>query len=171
MSVPPSSRVLILGATSAIAAEAAQIHALRGDRLHLVGRNPDKLAEVARRCNRAEVSVTSADFAQLEANEGLIAAAIGALGGVDTALIAHGDLGDQLASERSFADAEATLRTNFTSVVSLLIPLSNHMEAARRGRLGVITSVAGDRGPPRNNTYCAAKGALNNKNQGLRNPL
>lgn len=165
------SRVLILGATSAIAAEVAQIHALRGDRLHLVGRNPDKLAAVAQRCRQADVSVASADFGQLEANEALVTAAIAALGGVDTALIAHGDLGDQLASERSFADAEAIFRTNFTSVVSLLIPLANHLEAARRGRLGVITSVAGDRGRPRNYTYGAAKGALNVYLQGLRTRL
>ncbi len=91
--------------------------------------------------------------------------------GIDTVLIAHGDLGDQLASERSFAEAESILRTNFTSVVSLLIPLANQMEAARRGRLGVITSVAGDRGRPRNYTYGAAKGALNVFLQGLRSRL
>jgi short-subunit dehydrogenase len=35
--------VLILGATSAIAADAAKLFAERGDRLHLVGRNGDKL--------------------------------------------------------------------------------------------------------------------------------
>jgi short-subunit dehydrogenase len=60
------------------------------------------------------------------------------------------------------------LRVNFTSVVSLLIPLVNHMEAAGAGRLGVITSVAGDRGMPRNYTYGAAKGALNVYLQGVR---
>jgi len=59
-------------------------------------------------------------------------------------LIAHGDLGDQLASERTFAEAEAILRVNFVSVVSLLIPIANHMEVERRGRIGVITSVAGN---------------------------
>jgi len=86
-------------------------------------------------------------------------------------LIAHGDLGDQLASERSFTDAEKTLRVNFTSVVSLLIPIANHLEQAKSGRLGVITSVAGDRGRPRNYTYGAAKGALNIYLQGLRTRL
>jgi decaprenylphospho-beta-D-erythro-pentofuranosid-2-ulose 2-reductase len=165
------ARVLILGATSAIAAEVAQIHAQRGDRLHLVGRNPDKLAAVALRCKEAHVSTATADFNQLSANEALITAAVTALGGVDTALIAHGDLGDQLASERSFDDAQAILSTNFTSVVSLLIPLANHLEAAHEGRLGVITSVAGDRGRPRNYTYGAAKGALNVYLQGLRTRL
>ena len=165
-------RVLILGATSAIAGEVAQIHARRGDRLHLVGRNADKLAEVARRCAAASgVTTRQADFAELHANEKIVEDAVAALGGIDTALIAHGELGDQLASERTFAAAEESLRTNLLSVVSLLIPLANHMEAARAGRLGVITSVAGDRGRPRNYTYGTAKGALNIYLQGLRTRL
>lgn len=164
-------RVLVLGATSAIAAEVAQIHAGRGDRLHLVGRNRDKLAALARRLAGARVTTTAADFCELAANDALVEASVASLGGLDRVLIAHGDLGDQLASERSFADAEATLRTNFTSVVSLLIPLANQLEAARAGRIGVITSVAGDRGRPRNYTYGAAKGALAIYLQGLRTRL
>ena len=164
-------RVLIFGATSSIATEVAQIHARRGDRLHLVGRNGEKLNAVAQRCAPAQVTTQIADFSHLDANEGVVAEAIATLGGLDTVLIAHGDLGDQLASERSFADAEAIVRTNFTSVVSLLIPLSNALEGKRAGRIGVITSVAGDRGRPRNYTYGAAKGALSVYLQGLRTRL
>ncbi|HKQ70135.1 MAG TPA: SDR family NAD(P)-dependent oxidoreductase [Polyangiaceae bacterium] len=164
-------RVVIFGATSAIAAEVARIHAARGDRLHLVGRNADKLREVVERCAGAHVTSHIADFAVLDANERVAAECWAAMGGVDRVLIAHGDLGDQLACERTWANAETTFRTNFSSVVSLLIPLANHMEAARSGRLGVITSVAGDRGRPRNYTYGAAKGALNIYLQGLRTRL
>jgi len=165
-------RVLLLGATSAIAAEVAVLHAARGDRLHLVGRNPQKLAAVAARCAPAHVTTRAADFGDLDHNGAVIRESIDALGGgVDVALIAHGDLGDQLASERSFDEAERILRMNFTSVVSLLIQLANHLEAARAGSLGVITSVAGDRGRPRNYTYGSAKGALNVFLQGLRTRL
>ena len=45
------------------------------------------------------------------------------------------------------------------------------MEASRGGRIGVITSVAGERGRPRNYTYGTAKGALNVYLQGLRSRL
>jgi decaprenylphospho-beta-D-erythro-pentofuranosid-2-ulose 2-reductase len=162
---------LILGATSTIAAEVCALHARRGDRLHLVGRDPGKLADVARRCAPAEVTTEQADLAALASDEGVIARAVAALGHVDRALIAHGDLGDQLASEGSFDEADAILRTNFTSAVALLIPLANHLEARRGGRVGVITSVAGDRGRPRNFTYGAAKGGLNVYLQGLRSRL
>jgi decaprenylphospho-beta-D-erythro-pentofuranosid-2-ulose 2-reductase len=164
-------RVLIFGATSAVAAEVAVLYAQRGARLHLVGRNPEKLAAVAARCAPAPVTTQQADFDDLDANERLVATAIEQLGPVDVALIAHGDLGDQLATEQSFKDAERTLRTNFLSVVSLLVPLANHLEFLRAGRLAVITSVAGERGRPRNYTYGTAKGALNIYLQGIRSRL
>jgi short-subunit dehydrogenase len=164
-------RVLILGATSAIAARVADIHAGRGDRLHLVGRQADKLEKVAAQLTGTTVTTATADFGELDGNLAVVRSSIEALGGLDAVLIAHGDLGDQLASERDFAAAESILRTNFVSVVSLLIPLANHLEATKAGSLGVITSVAGDRGRPRNYTYGAAKGALNVYLQGLRTRL
>jgi short-subunit dehydrogenase len=167
-------RVLVLGATSAIAAEVARLHHARGDRLHLVGRNPQKLADVVKSIDEkggAAITSAVADFGDLNGNEGRVHEAMAALGGLDTVLLAHGELGDQLLSEASFAEAERIFVTNFTSVVSLLIPLANHFEKQRGGRLGVITSVAGDRGRPRNYTYGAAKGALNVYLQGVRTRL
>lgn len=168
-------RVLIFGATSAIASEVAVLYAARGARLHLVGRNGDKLAALERRCRAVPgvdaVTVKQADLDVLDANEGLVDEGANILGGIDVALVAHGDLGDQLASERSFEHAEATLRTNLSSPISLLIPLANRMEAARHGRIGVLASVAGERGRPRNYTYGAAKGALTIYLQGVRSRL
>ena len=166
-----SQRVIVFGATSAIAAEAAALWAARGDRLCLVGRNPDKLDALATRLASARPIVRRTDFDDLAGNAAVVSEAIAALGGCDVALIAHGLLGDQEATERDFAAADRIIHTNFSSVVSLLVPLANHMEAARAGRLGVITSVAGERGRPRNYTYGASKGALTLYLQGLRSRL
>lgn len=164
-------QVLIFGATSAIAAEVAELHAARGDGLHLVARNAEKLAQLAERCRNAAPTTQQADFSDVDTNAEVVRSALSARPHFDRVLIAHGDLGDQLATERSFVDAEQTLRVNFLSVVSLLIPLANHFEAQRSGEIGVITSVAGDRGRPRNYTYGTAKGALNIYLQGLRSRL
>src|ERR1700722_2870888 len=103
------SRVVVFGATSAIAAEAPVLYARRGSRLHLVARNAEKLEAVAVRCRRegagkSVLSTQSADFSVLYDNDDVVAAAVRATGGVDVALVAHGDLGDQLASERAFED-------------------------------------------------------------------
>lgn len=164
-------RVLILGATSTIAAEVARVHAERGDRLHLVGRNGDKLADVAVRCRATNVTTSLADFQLVDDAPQVVHDAVAALGGLGRVLIAHGDLGDQALSERSFAEAQRILDVNLVSVIALLLPLAQHCERERHGRIGVITSVAGDRGRPRNYTYGAAKAALNTYLQGLRTQL
>ena len=166
-----TKRVLILGATSAIATEVARAYAAQGARLHLVGRNPKKLGALVASLG-AGVSHEVADFADLAAAESVIDRASEQLGeAIDVALIAHGELGDQLESERHFEAAHDVLRTNFISVVALLVPLANRLERQRAGTIGVITSVAGDRGRPRNYTYGAAKGGLNVYLQGLRSRL
>jgi decaprenylphospho-beta-D-erythro-pentofuranosid-2-ulose 2-reductase len=165
-------RVLIIGATSAIAAEVARSYAKRGARLHLLARSEAKLAALTSSLDQS-ASVTSrvADFAELTSVEELVRGALQELGGLDTVLVAHGDLGDQLKSEASFQEAESIFRTNLLSVVAFLVPLANALEAQGSGCIGVITSVAGDRGRPRNYTYGAAKGALNVYLQGLRSRL
>ena len=165
-------RVVIFGATSAIAAEVARLYAGRGARLFLVGRNHDKLARVREALGGAVVAGTrAADLDDTSAAAGLVGEAIAALGGLDVALIAQGLLGDQRATERDYDEAERVIRTNFLSVVALLIPLGNYFEGEGRGAIGVLSSVAGERGRPRNFTYGAAKGGLNVYLQGLRTRL
>jgi short-subunit dehydrogenase len=165
-------RVLIFGATSAIAAEVARVYAGRGARLFLVGRNPDKLVRLRADLGPAVAGARAADLDDTDAADGLVSEAITALGGgVDVAVIAQGLLGDQLATERRYQEAEAVIRTNFLSVVALLIPLANYLATQGRGAIGVLSSVAGERGRPRNFTYGAAKGALNVYLQGLRTRL
>lgn len=175
------ANVVVFGATSAIAAEMAVLYAQRGDRLFLVGRDDGKLAALRQRVGAPVVGARAVDLTDLASHPRLVEEAAAALGGIDVCVVAHGWLGDQLESERTFEHAEAVLTTNFTSVVSLVIPLANHLEAralgghagqAREpGRLVVLSSVAGDRGRPRNYTYGAAKGALNVYLQGVRSRL
>lgn len=168
---PMAQRVLIVGATSAIAADVARTYASRGARLHLVARSGPKLEAVVASLGGASVTTALADFKDLGRIEQLVAQASNELGGFDVVLIAHGDLGDQAASEAGFDEAEAIFRTNLLSVVAFLVPLANLLESQGSGCIGVITSVAGDRGRPRNYTYGAAKGALNVYLQGLRSRL
>ena len=163
--------VLIVGATSAIAQKVAHQYASRGDRLFLLGRDQGKLDEVARKLGDHVVGTLSADFNDTDGNTARVERAISALGSVDVAVIAHGWLGDQIVSEQSFAHADAVVRTNFTSVLSFVIPIVNLFERSGRGTLVVLSSVAGDRGRPRNYTYGAAKGALTLYLQGVRSRL
>ncbi|MFK7740415.1 MAG: SDR family NAD(P)-dependent oxidoreductase [Planctomycetota bacterium] len=164
-------KTLILGATSAIAAEVAALCAARGDQLYLVGRDPDKLSALVARVGDAAVGHESCDLNEVDCAEERVARAIAALGGLDRALIAHGYLGDQLRSEGDMGYAATVVATNFTSAVALLMPLANFFEQQGHGHLAAITSVAGERGRPRNYTYGAAKSGLSCYLQGLRSRL
>lgn len=164
-------RVAIFGATSAIAADVARLYAASGARLFLVGRSPEKLAALQRELGIAVVGSVAQDFDRTEQADACVARTIEGLGHIDIALIAHGLLGDQLASERDVQVAEQIAHTNYVSVMALCIPLANHFEARRAGHLAVMSSVAADRGRPRNYTYAAAKSALNIYLQGVRSRL
>ncbi len=165
------ARVLVLGATSAIAAHVARRYGERGDDLYLVGRSPEKLARLCAELGSRVVGHAVCDLDDLGGNAARVDAAFACLGGVDVAIIAHGLLGDQLASEQRWSDAEQILCTNLLSPISLLVPLANRLEQAKRGHIAVMSSVAGDRGRPRNFTYGAAKAGLNVYLQGLRSRL
>ncbi|MCA8965054.1 MAG: SDR family NAD(P)-dependent oxidoreductase, partial [Planctomycetes bacterium] len=164
-------KTLIFGATSAIAAEVARLCAARGDRLYPVGRSREKLQALVGALGDAVVGHECCDLDEVEQAAARVARAIATLGGLDRALIAHGDLGDQPRTERDLAYTQRIVHTNFVSAVALLLPLADFLQQQGRGHLAAITSVAGERGRPRNYTYGAAKGALTRYLQGLRSRL
>jgi short-subunit dehydrogenase len=167
-------KVLIVGATSAIAQEVAKCYAQEKAALCLVGRNADKLGAIAADLKvrgAVQVETLIADLDDLDRHAEVVAAALARLSGIEAALIAHGTLGDQ---RRSEADVQEMLReftTNGLSYLSLITLLANHFEAQRRGTLAVISSVAGERGRGSNYVYGAAKGAVSLFTQGVRNRL
>jgi decaprenylphospho-beta-D-erythro-pentofuranosid-2-ulose 2-reductase len=166
-----SERVAIFGATSAIAQSIARRYAARGARLALIARDRAKLEALAESLGPAVAFAAVQDLAETERTKATVHAAFDALGGLDVALIAHGLLGDQEKSERELAVALEIGHVNYTSVVALLIPIANRMAAQQRGQIAVLSTVAAERGRPRNYTYAAAKGALNVYLQGLRSRL
>ena len=70
-----------------------------------------------------------------------------------------------------FAAAEKIIKVNFLSFVSLLSHFAPYFESLNRGKIAVISSIAGDRGKCRNLVYASAKGGLSIYLQGLRNRL
>ena len=167
------SRIVIFGATSAIAAATARRFAARGDGLFLVGRNPAKLEAIAEdlTVRGAVVFSAVADLNDVARHENLFAEAESRLDGVDVVLIAHGSLPDQKACEASVETTMQVMATNALSVIALATLAANRFEAQKRGVLAVIGSVAGDRGRQSNYVYGAAKGMVDIFFAGLRNRL
>jgi len=167
-------KILIIGATSAIAEATARRWAARGEALFLVGRNAARLAAIAadlRVRGAAQVATLAMDATDYAAHAPMLDAAMVALGGLDVALIAHGTLPDQKACENSVELTLQEIDTNALSVVALATRFGEKFAAQGYGALAVISSVAGDRGRQSNYVYGAAKGMVSLFLQGLRNRL
>lgn len=167
-------RILIIGATSAIAEATARLWAARGDALFLVGRKSGRLDAIAadlRVRGAASVICYSMDACDTPAHAPMLEAAVSAMGGLDVALIAHGSLPDQKACEVSVDQTLKEINTNGLSVIALATHLGEKFAEQGRGSLAVISSVAGDRGRQSNYVYGAAKGMVSIFLQGLRNRL
>ncbi|MGM0983740.1 MAG: SDR family oxidoreductase [Pseudomonadota bacterium] len=169
-------RVILFGATSAIAEQTARQLVAQGASLYCVGRNPDKLMALiddlrVRASDPQRIDGGVADLTDSARHAPLIDAAEQMLGGIDGVLIAHGSLPDQQACQADAALTRQEIETNALSVIDLLTLLANRMEQQQRGVIAVIGSVAGDRGRQSNYVYGAAKGMLSIFLQGLRNRL
>jgi short-subunit dehydrogenase len=167
-------KVLIIGATSAIAEATARRYAERGARLHLVARNAQRLDAIAddlRVRGAADVTRAVLDVNDLGAHEAVLDGAWTGLGNVDVVLIAHGTLPDQQACEASAETALAEFATNASSTIALLTRIAQRMVPAGRGSIAVISSVAGDRGRASNYLYGSAKAAVSTFLGGLRQRL
>lgn len=164
-----SKRIAIFGATSAIAQAFARQCTADGARFFLVARSEERLLAVAsdlRVRGAADVVTGVADFANPDCRE-LCASAQAALGTIDIALIAHGELTDQDATERDETRLRRTFDVNFVSHAQLLLGLANVLEQQRSGSLVAIGSAAGDRGKKSNYVYGAAKAGIAVIQQGL----
>ena len=167
-------KILIVGATSAIAEATARRYAARGARMHLIGRDGERLAMIARDLEvrgAAAVSTALVDVTQPFAADALLARAQAALEGLDVVLLAHGMLPDQNACEQNVACLREAFEINTLSTLTLLTPLATLMQSQGHGTIAVLSSVAGDRGRQSNYVYGASKAALDAFLSGLRNRL
>jgi short-subunit dehydrogenase len=167
-------KVLVIGATSAIAKATARIYAEQGSSLYLIARREDQLQALS---NDLKVRGAQAvghsvlDLNKFAQHGDVLDAAFSELGGVDIALICHGSLPDQDKVEKSFKQAQKEINTNGISVISLVTELAPRFIEQQQGSIAVITSVAGDRGRQPNFVYGAAKSLVSTYLQGLRGKL
>lgn len=171
---PPAARVLIVGATSAIACEVARRYAAQGARLTLFARRLDELEAVAAdlRVRGAEEVVTGPyDARDVDPLARSLQEAWSRWGGFDVALVAHGVLPDQHAAQQSIEETLRSFDVNARSVIALLTALAPLFESQRAGVIGVISSPAANRGRASNYVYGSAKAAVSNFCSGLRHRL
>jgi NAD(P)-dependent dehydrogenase (short-subunit alcohol dehydrogenase family) len=165
-------KILILGASSAVAEQVARLYAADGAELMLVARRDGPLQAIAvdlRLRGAARVETALCDFADIPAAAiaETFAALVAGLGGADQVLIAYGVLGEQAAEARDLRLAATALQVNFVSAALWALAAANHLQHQNSGVLVVIGSVAGDRGRQSNYIYGAAKAGLAALMQGI----
>ena len=164
-------RILIVGATSAIATACARLWAADKGEFFLVARDAQKLqqtgADLLARGAR-EVTTHVMDATDTAMHCVMLERCLTALKSVDICLIAHGTLPNQSACEQNVELALQAFADNGTSAIALLSLLANQMAVQGNGTLAVISSVAGDRGRPSNYLYGSAKAAVSTFCEGLR---
>ena len=167
-------KILIIGATSAIAEASARIWAERGDELFLVARNQERLDIIVKDLKvrgSPKVDCYCMDVNQFDFHQPMLDKVFEVFGRIDIVLIAHGTLSNQKACEQSADLTMQEIKTNALSVITLLTLLANRFESQKSGTIAVISSVAGDRGRQSNYVYGSAKAMLTAFTSGLRQRL
>lgn len=173
---PTTQRIVIIGATSAMAEHCARLWVARNPTVNLVlvGRSLQRIERVAAdlrvRFPQAGIETIESDFIAPAAIR-ITVDAICTAGAVDIALIAHGLLPEQNTCQQDLAACAEAIGVNATSPVLFAEAFAGHMEKADHGTLAIIGSVAGDRGRKSNYVYGAAKGLVSRYAQGLQHRL
>ncbi len=169
-----TKRVLILGATSAIARATAAALAKKGYALHLAGRDLEELARIAsdlRLRYGTDVGCAEFDADRPDEHEAFVQATVAETGGFYGVVLAFGYLGDNELAARDSAEATRIVSRNLTGAVSVLTYCAEYLRVRGEGCIVGLSSVAGDRGRQSNYAYGAAKAGLSTYLQGLRNRL
>lgn len=164
-------RIVIVGATSAIAEHCARLWVQnQAVDLTLVGRDAQRIERVAAdlkvRSPESSIRIVPAEFLDPAAIQSTVDHIV-AQGNIDIALIAHGSLPKQAECQNDLHACRSALEINGISPALYAEAFAKHMATANDGTIALIGSVAGDRGRKSNYVYGAAKGLVTRYAQGL----
>ncbi len=146
----------VTGASSGIGEALAKGLAARGAHVLLSGRRRDALARV-----EAEIGGSARalpfEATDFDALPGVVAQAMAWRGGIDLLVNNAGVSQRSLALDTEFEVYRKLMEVDFFAPLRLTQLVLPHMVARRRGRVAIVSSVAGRVGAPLRTGYCAAK--------------
>lgn len=168
-------RVVVLGGDSDIGIATCKKLITRGaSDFVLAGRNLEHLedrSQELRERGASIVDVVPFDAIDFDSHQGFADLIFASPDDVDLVLVTFGLLGDQ---EHDEADAQSAVRVaqvNYTGAMSVLIPISQHLQRQGHGAIVVLSSVAAERARRSNFIYGSAKAGLDWFAQGLGDAL
>jgi short-subunit dehydrogenase len=156
----------ITGASSGIGAAMARALAADGAHVILSGRNADALNEVAAECAKGNATALVLPFEVTDHPAGLAAAeqawawAAERSGGIDILFNNAGISQRSLAVDTDYAVYEQIIAVDLLAPIALTQALLGRMVARGKGRIAMVSSVAGKVGVPLRTAYSAAKFGL-----------
>ncbi|MGM7643867.1 SDR family NAD(P)-dependent oxidoreductase [Nocardia sp. JW2] len=165
--------VLVLGGRSEIGLEVARRLA-PGRVVILAARRSDALAaevEQVRAAGATAVHTVEFDADDTATHATLLEKIAAEHGGIGTAVLAFGVLGDQARAEHDPDHAVAVVHTDYVAQVSVLTTLANLLRAQGSGQIVVFSSIAGVRVRRANYVYGSAKAGLDGFASGLGDAL
>lgn len=163
--------VLIIGALSDVGRALAHVYGREGHPLILAARRAGRLMSDVHDLNLrfgVPVRAVELDVLDLPAH-GAFLDGLGDVPGIVICVV--GLLGSQHEAEKSPAQADIIMRTNYLAPACLLGEIANRMQAVGSGCIIGVSSVAGDRGRASNYLYGSAKAGFTAFLSGLRNRL
>ncbi|MBI2407785.1 MAG: SDR family oxidoreductase [Gemmatimonadetes bacterium] len=154
--------VVVTGASLGIGAETARALAGYGARLVLSARDAERLSSVAAECRvaGAEVEIVVADVTIEAECRTLVDRAVARFGQIDTLICNAGQAMWARAEDvTDWSVFERLVRVNYLGAVYCSLAALPRLRASR-GRLVVVSSLAGKTGVPMRSGYAAAKAAL-----------
>ena len=168
------NKILVFGATSAIAFETLKLLVKDGSSFFLCARDEDELKHLSDDLivrGAKEIGYSTFDAIDKNSIINAIDKCLTKFPDLDGLFIAHGTLPVQQSCETNIDEMKKAIDINFTSVATMLALITPHFERKMSGTIIVISSVAGDRGRQSNYVYGSAKGALTVFTSGLRQRL
>jgi len=167
---PPSSRAIVVGASSGLGAEIVRELVRRGTRVAALARREEELEKL--RAEAPERVLTRVhDVHRVAEAPALFEELVRALGGLDLLVYAAGVM-PRLGPLEFDTEVDAeTLAVNVLGAVAWCNPAAEHFQAKRSGAIVGLSSIAGDRGRKKNTVYGASKAALSHYLESLRNRL
>ncbi|MEM7023372.1 MAG: SDR family NAD(P)-dependent oxidoreductase [Pseudomonadota bacterium] len=164
----PSEVIWITGASSGIGRALALRMARDGHRIAASARNQKALERLAAEADGGLIRSFPLDVTDLASVKAAFSGIESALGPVDMAVLAAGNHHPVVATDFRSADMARLVDINLIGVANTLEPLMAAMIGRGKGRIAIVSSVAGYRGLPTSAYYGATKAALINLAESLK---